>query len=52
MIFFGKAIINDELDLAMFWYKNEDKKIVSQENLNHDIKSPVPTRVLNIHSYK
>ena len=45
MIFFGEAIINDEPDLAMFRYKKEDKKIVSHENLDHDIKLPVPKRV-------
>ena len=42
---FGEAILNDEPDLAMFRYKKEDKKIVSYENLDHDIKLPVPKRV-------
>ena len=42
---FGEAIDNDEPDLAMFLYKKEDKKIVSHDNLDHDIKLPVPKRV-------
>ena len=43
--FFGEAIFKDEPDLAMFRYKKEDKKIVSNRNLDHDIKLPVPKRV-------
>ena len=43
--FFGEAILNDEPDLAMFRYKREDKKIVSHENLDHDIKLPFPKLV-------
>ena len=42
---FGEAIFNDEPDLAMYWYKKEDKKIVTHEILDHDIKLPVPKRV-------
>ena len=42
---FGEAIFNDEFDLAMFPYKKEDKTILSHENLDHDIKLPVPKRV-------
>ena len=49
-LFFGEAILNDEPDLAMFRYKKEDKKIVSHENLDHDIKYPFPKRVLHIQS--
>ena len=45
MIFFGKAIINDELDLAMFWYKNEDKNIARNEDLNNDFTRKVPKGV-------
>ena len=41
---FGDAIFNDEFDLAMFRYKRE-KKIVSLENLDHDIKMQVPKGV-------
>ena len=44
-LFFGEAILNDEPNLAMFRYKKEDKKIVSHENLDHDIKLPVAKRV-------
>ena len=51
-LFFGEASFNNEPDLAMFRYKKEDKKIVSHENLDHDIKFPVPNRVLNIQSYR
>ena len=50
-LFFGDAIFNVEPDLAMFRYKNE-MKIVSQENLNHDIKMQVSQVVLIIQSYK
>ena len=45
---FGKPIINDEPNPAMWRYKKYDKKIVSHENFDHDIKFPVPKRVLNI----
>ena len=44
-VFFGEAIFNDEPDLAMFWYKIDDKNILSHENLDHDIKLPVSKRV-------
>ena len=44
-LFFGEAIFNDEPDLAMFWYKIDDKNILSHENLDHDIKLPVSKRV-------
>ena len=44
-LFFGEAIFNDEPDLALFRYKKEVKKIVNHENLDHDIKLPVPKRV-------
>ena len=37
-LFFGEVIFNDEPDLALFRYKKEEKKIVSHENFNHDIK--------------
>ena len=50
--FFGVAIVNDEPDLAMFRYKKEDIKIVSHKNLDHDMKLPIPKRVLNIQSYR
>ena len=45
IFFFGEAIFNDEPDLALFRYKKEVKKIVNHENLDHDIKLPVPKRV-------
>ena len=44
-LFFGETIVNDEPYLAMFRYKKEDNKIVSHENLDHDMKLPVPKRV-------
>ena len=44
-LIFGEAILNDKPDLAMFRHKKEDKKIVNHENLDHDIKLPVPKRV-------
>ena len=42
---FGEAIFNNEPDLAMFRYKEEDIKLVSHEKLDHDIKLPVAKRV-------
>ena len=36
-LFIGDAIFNDELDLAMFRYKNENEKFMSHEEL-HNIK--------------
>ena len=50
-LFFGDAIFNDEPDLAMFRYKKE-KKIVSHENLDNDIKMQVSNGVLIIQSYR
>ena len=47
-LFFGNAIFNDEPDLAMFRY-NKEKKIVSHENLDHDIKMQGSKGVLIIH---
>ena len=44
-LFVGDAIFADEPDLAMFRYKKEDKKIVSYEDLNNDIKMQVPKGV-------
>ena len=44
-LFVDEAILNDESDLAMFRYKKVDKKIVNQENLDHDIKLPVTKHV-------
>ena len=41
-LFFGDVIFNDEPDLAMFRYKTEDKKIVSHEDFDHEIKIQVP----------
>ena len=37
-LLFGDAIFNDEPDLTMFRNKKENKKIVSDEDLDHDIK--------------
>ena len=39
-LFFGDAIFNDEPDFSMFRYK-KNKKIVSHDNLDHDIKMQV-----------
>ena len=50
-LFFGEAIFNDDPDLAMFRYK-KGKKIVSHENLDHDIKMQVSKGVLIIQSYR
>ena len=50
-LFFGGAIFNDDPDLAKFRYKKETK-IVSQENLENDIKMQVSTNVLIIQSYR
>ena len=45
MIFFGDAIFKHEPDLAMFRYKTDDKKILSYEHLDYDLKLPVQKRV-------
>ena len=34
-LFYGDLIFNDEPDLAMFWYKNENEKFVSHEELQN-----------------
>ena len=40
--FFGNAIFADEPDLAMCRYKKEYNKIVSHEDVDHDIKMHIP----------
>ena len=41
-LFLGDAIFADEPDLAMFRYKNKEKNIVSNKDLDHDIKMHIP----------
>ena len=40
-LFFRNVIFKDEPDLAMLRYKKDDKKIVSLNNFNHDIRMQV-----------
>ena len=40
-IIFGDAIFNDKPDLAMLRYTKEDKKIMSHEDFDHEIKRQV-----------
>ena len=47
-LFFGDAIFAYEPDLALFRYKKEDKKIMSHDDLDNDIKMQVPKGVLII----
>ena len=50
-LFFGDVIFNDKPDLALFRYKKE-KKIVTHENFDHDIKMQVSQNVMIIQSYR
>ena len=34
-LFYGNFIFNDEPDLAMFWYKNENEKFVTHKELQN-----------------
>ena len=43
--FFGDASCADEPDLALFRYKKEDKKIMSNNDSDNDIKMQVPKGV-------
>ena len=44
-LFVVDAIFADEPDLALFRYKKEDKKIMSHDDLDNDIKMQVPKGV-------
>ena len=44
-LFYGDAIFTDEPDRALFRYKKEDKKIMSHDDLDNDIKMQVPKGV-------
>ena len=45
MIVFGDAIFNNDPDLAMFRYKKENKKIMSHNDFENDIKMQGPKGV-------
>ena len=51
-LFFDDANFADKPDLAMFRYKKEDNKIVSHEDLDHDIKMIIQNCVLIIEPYR
>ena len=45
-LYFDENICCDELDMAMFRYKNKDKIIVSHKDFDHDIKMHVSKGVV------